>query len=177
MRCLVRIALSALLIATLGCGLPAGPTSGSSGSSGNPSNNNTQGTMAATIGNFPWTANGRVTATYSPSQNGVGTSILTLTGQDFPLTELLSFTVSSVTAGSVLGPGTFNVATPGNNANLMDGNGATYQASGLVGSGTVTINSFSVTTRTATGSFNFVVMQSTGLTTKALVNGSFSVTF
>ncbi len=99
--------------------------------------------MSATIGNIPWTANGRVTATYARSQNGVGASILNLAGQDFPLTNTLQFAVGSVTLGTDLSPGTFQVGTTGTNANLMDSIGNTFQAAGPVGTGTVTINSFS----------------------------------
>lgn len=176
MRCVVRIALSALLIATPGCGLPQGPTS-TTGSSGNPSINNTQGTMSAIVGNLPWTANGRVTATYSPAQNGTGFSILTLTGQDFPLTEMLSFSVASVTPGSVLIADTYQVGITATNANLTDANGITYHAAAGVGSGTVVISTISLTARTATGAFNFVMMQTGGAINKAVVNGTFSVTF
>jgi hypothetical protein len=177
MRSVVRIALSALVIATLGCGLPQGPTPTSTGSSGNPSTNNTQGTMSALIGNLPWSATGRVTATLSPAQNGTGFSILTLTGQDFPLTEMLSFSVASVTPGSVLTANTYQVGITATNANLTDANGITYQASAGVGSGTVVISTISLTARTATGAFNFVMIQSGGPISKAVVNGSFSVTF
>jgi uncharacterized protein DUF6252 len=133
--------------------------------------------MTAVIANFPWTANGRVTATFSPTQNGIGASVLTMTGQDFPLTEILSFTISTVTAGSLLVPGTFTIGTDGINANLMDANGTTYQATGTIGSGFVTISTFSTVTRTATGTFNFVMPQSTGTTIKAVTSGSFNVTF
>ena len=176
MRSIVRIALSAVLIATLGCGLPQGPTP-TTDSSGNPPNNNTQGTMSASISNLPWTANGRVTATYSAAQNGTGFSILTLTGQDFPLTEMLSFSVASVTPGSTLTANTYQIGITATNANLTDATGITYQASAGVGTGTVVISTISLTTRTATGTFNFVMTQTGGAITKGVVNGSFSVTF
>jgi len=175
MRCLGPLTLLASLVVALGCGLPEGPTAIPPGS-GNGSTT-TQGTMTATIGNFPWTANARVTATYAPAQNGLGMSVLTIAGQDLPLTEILSFSVGSLTQGSILTPGTYQVSTTGTNANMTDANGITYQASGLVGTGSVTITTFSLTTRTATGGFNFVMMQPGAAITKAVVNGSFSVTF
>jgi hypothetical protein len=178
MRHVIRLALIASFLAGLGCNLPAGPsgTGSSSGSSGNGSGNS-QGTMSATIANIPWTANGRVTATYSPAQNGVGSSVLNLTGVDLPLTQTFGFAISSVLAGSALTPGTYQVGTPGTNATLTDGIGTTYQATGSVGSGTVTLVTFSTTNRTATGSFSFIVVQTGGIATRAVANGSFSVTF
>jgi hypothetical protein len=177
MRSLVRLTLIASLAASIGCNLPEGPTStGSSSGSGSGQSSNTQGTMSATIANIPWTANGRVTATYAPSQNGVGASVLNLAGQDFPLTNTLQFAVGSVTVGNDLSPGTFQVGTAGTNANLTDGIGNTFQAAGSVGSGTVTLNTFSTTARTATGTFTFVLVQSGAIATKA-VTGTFSVTF
>jgi uncharacterized protein DUF6252 len=179
MRCFVQLALVALLATSIGCNLPAGPTTPTgvpAGSTGGGASNS-QGTMTAFIANFPWTANGRVTATFSPTQNGIGASVFTVTGQDFPLTEMLSFTVSTVTAGSVLLPGTFTIGTDGINANLMDANGTTYQATGTIGSGSVTISTFSTVTRTASGTFTFVMPQSTGTTIKAVTTGNFNVTF
>jgi hypothetical protein len=178
MRSLVRLTLIASLLASIGCNLPEGPTGiGSSSGSGNTGgSNSTQGTMNATIANIPWTANGRVTATYAASQNGVGASTLNLAGQDFPLTNTLQFAVGSVTLGTDLSPGTFQVGTTGTNANLTDGIGNTFQAAGPVGSGTVILNTFSTTARTATGTFNFVLVQSGAIATKA-VTGTFSVTF
>jgi hypothetical protein len=133
--------------------------------------------MSATIGNFPWTATGRVTATYARSQNGVGFSVLNLAGQDFPLSNTLQFAVGSATLGTDLTPGTFQVGTSGTNANLTDSLGNTFQAAGPVGSGTVTINTFSVAARTVTGTFNLVLVQSGGIVTKVVNSGTFSVTF
>jgi len=124
--------------------------------------------MSATINNIPWTANGRVTATYSPSQYGVGSSVLYLAGQDFPLTNTLQFAVGATTVGTDLTPGTFQVGVTGTNANLTDSIGNTFLAAGPVGSGTVTITAFSASARTATGIFNFVLIQSGGIATKAV---------
>ena len=109
MRHLAYLAFMASVVLGIGCNLPAGPSAGSSSGVGNTGgSNSTQGTMSATIGNFPWTANGRVTATYSRSQNGVGASILNLAGQDFPLTNTLQFSVGSVNAGDRLVSGHFS---------------------------------------------------------------------
>src|SRR5690349_15316698 len=105
MRHLIRLALVASLAASTGC-LPEAPTqTGSLGSSG--SGTGTQGTMTAVIGTHQWTADGRVTATYAPAQAGVGTSILTISGQDSPLSEMLPVSIRSVSAGSALTVGTY----------------------------------------------------------------------
>jgi hypothetical protein len=176
MRCLIRLVLIASFAASIGCGLPAGPTSsGSSGSSGT-GTNGSQGSMSATIANIPWTANGRVTATYSPAQNGVGASTLSVVGVDSPLTQTVGFAAASTTQGTALTPGTYAIGTAGTNANLTDSLGNTFQASGSVGSGSVTIDTFSVTARTATGSFSVVVVQTGGIATRGIA-GTFSVTF
>ena len=179
MRHLAYLALIASVVLGIGCNLPEGPsgTGSSSGLGNTGGSNSTQGTMSATIANLPWTANGRVTATYARSQNGVGVSILNLAGQDFPLTNTLQFAVGSVSLGTDLSPGTFQVGTTGTNANLTDSIGNTFQAAGPVGSGTVTITSFSIAARTATGTFNFVLVQSGAIATKAVTSGTFSVTF
>jgi hypothetical protein len=176
MRFLFRLALVASLAASIGC-LPAAPTptSSSSGSSG--SGTGTQGTMTAVIGAFQWTANGRVTATYAPAQGGVGTSILTISGQDSPLTEMLTFSISSVSAGSALTVGTYQIGTTSTTANLMDANGTTYQASGANGSGTITVDNFSAAARSASGTFNLVLVQNGTVVTKAVSAGTFNVTF
>jgi hypothetical protein len=132
--------------------------------------------MSATIANIPWTANGRVTATYARSQNGVGASILNLAGQD-SADEHASIRRWFRKPGDRLVSRHFSGGTTGTNANLMDSIGNTFQAAGPVGSGTVTINSFSVAGRTATGTFNFVLVQSGAIATKAVTSGTFSVTF
>ena len=179
MRHVVRLAVIAAVVLSIGCDLPEGPsgTGSSSGSGTTGGGNSTQGTMTATIANVPWTANGRVTATYTTAQNGVGASVLNLTGQDFPLTRTLSIAIGSLNLGTALAPGTFQVGTTATNATLTDGLGTTYQASGPVGSGTVTLNTFNTTTRTATGTFDFVVIQTGGSAQRAITAGSFSVTF
>jgi hypothetical protein len=179
MRYLAYLALIASVVLGIGCNLPEGPsgTGSSSGLGNTGGSNSTQGTMSATIGNIPWTANGRVTATYARSQNGVGSSVLNLAGLDFPLSNTLQFAVGSVTLGTDLTPGTFQVGTSGTNANLTDSFGNTFQAAGPVGSGTVTISTFSVAARTATGTFTFVLVQSGGIVTKVVNSGTFSVTF
>jgi hypothetical protein len=69
------------------------------------------------------------------------------------------------------------VGVTGTNANLTDSIGNTFLAAGPVGSGTVTITAFSVSARTATGTFNFVLTQSGGIATKAVSSGTFTVTF
>src|SRR5262252_4011953 len=99
MRYLIRLAVVVSLATSIGC-LPEGssPTVPSTSRSGT----TTQGTMTAIVGSLQWIANGRVTATYSPAQGGVGTSILTISGQDFPLTEMLTFSTSSVSPGTPL---------------------------------------------------------------------------
>lgn len=174
MRYLFRLALVVCVASSIGC-LPAStsPTGSSTSGTGPIS----QGTMSATIGSAPWTASARVTATYSPAQGGVGTAILSLSGQDSPLTEMLTFSIGALTPGTDLTLGTYQVGTTGTNANLMDGVGNTYQASGLVGTGTVTLNTFSTTARTASGTFNFIMLQNGTGTTRAVANGSFAVMF
>jgi len=107
----------------------------------------------------------------------VGTSILTISGQDSPLTEMLTFSISSVTQGSPLTIGTYQIGTTSTTANLMDANGTTYQASGANGSGTITVDSFSAATRTASGTFNLFVVQNGTATTKAVSGGTYNVTF
>jgi hypothetical protein len=133
--------------------------------------------MNTTIANVPWTATGRVTATHSQAQNGVGASVLLLTGQDLPLTQMLSITIGAASLGGALRPGTFQVGPTATSATLTDSFGTTYQASGSVGSGTVTLTTFSTATRTAAGAFNFVVVQTGGSAVRAITNGSFNVTF
>jgi hypothetical protein len=59
----------------------------------------------------------------------------------------------------------------------MDANGTTYQASGANGSGTITVDSFSAATRTASGTFNLFVVQNGTATTKAVSGGTYNVTF
>jgi hypothetical protein len=176
MRYLIRLALLASLAASIGC-LPAAPTSTGSTSGSSGSGPATQGTMTAVIGTFQWTANGRVTATYSPAQGGVGTSILTISGQDFPLTEMLTFSISSVNPGSPLTVGTYQIGTTSTTAHLMDANGTTYQASSANGSGTITVDTFSATARTASGTFNLVLVQNGTVITKAVSAGTYNVTF
>jgi hypothetical protein len=175
MRYLIRLTLVASLAASIGC-LPEAPTPVGS-SSGSPSGTGTQGTMTAVIGTFQWTASGRVTATYAPAQAGIGTSILTISGQDSPLTEMLTFSISSVSQGSPLTVGTYQIGTTSTTANLMDANGVTYQASGAIGSGTITVDNFSPTTRTASGTFNLVLVQNGTVVTKAVSAGTYNVTF
>ena len=174
MRSYLRLGLIVLLAASAGCDLPPGPT-GTGGSTNN--GQGTQGTMNATIANVPWTANGRVTATYATAQNGVGASVLNLSGQDAPLTRTITIAIGSLNLGTALSPGTFQVGTTATNATLTDGQGNTFQASGPVGFGTVTLTTFNTTTRTATGSFNFVVIQTGASAQRAITNGSFSVNF
>jgi len=174
MRYLIRLAVVASLAASIGClpeaSTPTGPSTSGSGTT-------TQGTMTAIVGSLQWTANGRVTATYSPAQGGVGTSILTISGQDFPLTEMLTFSISSGSPGTPLTVGTYQIGTASTTANLMDANGTTYQASGVNGSGTIRVDTFSATTRTASGTFNLVLVQNGTVTTKAVSVGSYNVTF
>jgi uncharacterized protein DUF6252 len=176
MRYLIRLALVASLAASIGC-LPVAPTSTGSSSGSSGSGTATQGTMTAVIGPFQWTANGRVTATHSPAQGGVGTSILTISGQDLPLTEMLTFSISSVAPGSALTVGTYQVGVASTTANLMDANGTTYQASGVIGSGTITLDTLSVSARTASGTFNLVLVQNGTVITKAVSAGTYNVTF
>jgi hypothetical protein len=176
MRHLIRLALVAALAASIGCSSVAPTVIGSSpGSAGNGAG--TQGTMTAVIGAFQWTANGRVTATYAPAQAGVGTSILTISGQDSPLTEMLTFSIGSVSQGSPLTIGTYQIGTTSTNANLMDGNGTTYQASSVIGSGTITVDNFSASARTASGTFNLVMVQNGTTFMKAVSAGTYNVTF
>src|SRR5262245_47555023 len=119
MRWFTRLALAAFAVASFGCNLPEGPTpSGSSSSS--TGTINSQGTMSAVIGNIPWNANARVTATYSRAQNAGGASILNVSGTDVPLSAMLSLTVSSVSLGTDLTPGTFPIGTTGTSATLTD---------------------------------------------------------
>jgi hypothetical protein len=177
MRRLVRLALITSIIASINCGSATSPTGTGSPGSGS---TNAQGTMSATIANIPWTANGSVTATYSPAQNNLGVSVLNLVGQDAPLTQTLVFAVGSPTVGTALTPGIYQVGTAtGTNALLTVTTGVitTYQASGPVGNGTVTINTFSTATRRASGTFNFVVIQSGASAQKAIAGGAFDVTF
>ena len=178
MRHAVSLALLASVVLGTGCNSPGGPTPTgfSSGSAGGGSSNS-QGTMSTTIANVPWTANGRVTATYSQAQNGVGASVLLLTGQDSPLSQTLTISVGSANLGTALTLGTFQVGPTATNATLTDSFGTTYQAAGVVGNGNVTITAFSTATRTAAGTFNFVVVQTGGSATRAITNGSFNVTF
>ena len=176
MRSFFRVGLIVLMVASAGCGLPAGPT-GTGGSTGN--GQGTQGTMSATIANVPWTANGRVTATYAPPQNNLAVSTLNISGQDSPLTQTLAIAVSAPAVGTALTPGTYQVSTAATNALLTVNTGTvtTFQASSPVGFGTVTITSFSTVTRTAVGSFTFVVVQSGGSAQKSINSGNFNVTF
>jgi len=76
-----------------------------------------------------------------------------------------------------LTPGTFQVGITGTNANLTDSIVNTFLAAGPVGSGTVVITTFSANARTAIGTFNFVLIQSGGIATKAVTSGTFTVTF
>jgi hypothetical protein len=73
--------------------------------------------------------------------------------------------------------GTYQIGTTSTTANLMDANGTTYQASGANGSGTITVDSFSAATRTASGTFNLFVVQNGTATTKAVSGGTYNVTF
>src|SRR4029079_10061232 len=107
MRRLVRLVLITSIVASINCGSTTGPT-GSSGSSGSGSNN-LQGTISATIANIPWTANGSVTATYSPAQSSRGVYVRYLDRQDSPFTQMLVFAVGSPTVGTALTPVTYQV--------------------------------------------------------------------
>jgi len=52
-----------------------------------------------------------------------------------------------------------------------------YQASGAIGSGTITVDNFSPSTRTASGTFNLVLVQNGTVVTKAVSAGTYNVTF
>ena len=107
-----------------------------------------------------------MTATYSRSQNGVGASMLNLAGR-FTADPNAAILRGSRPRGAA-DAGHLPVGTAGTNADLTDSLGNTFQAAGPVGSGSVTIDSFSVTARFATGKFNFVVVQSGGIATKVI---------
>jgi hypothetical protein len=179
MRRLGQFAVITSLIAAINCGSTTSP-GGSGSSSGSGQGSSFTQTFAANIGNAPWTANGRITATYSPAQNNVGTSVLNIVGQDFPLTQTFGFAVAPQTVGVPLTTGIYQVAaTTQSNALLTVSTGTltTFQATGSTGSGTITITTFNTLTRRASGSFNFVVVQSGGSAQKAVAGGTFDVTF
>lgn len=134
--------------------------------------------MSATIDGVAWIANGRLTAKYSPAQVNVGASSLDLTGQDAGLAYTLGIGIASGTVGTPLVAGTYQVGITATSASLAVGAGQTILFSKLgLGSGTVTLSTFSTTTGTASGTFSFVMLPSSGGAGKSVTNGSFNVTF
>ena len=94
-----------------------------------------------------------------------------------------ALTLLSLAAGPVngtVGVGTYDVnslASAGTNGNyvLVGGTGIWTAALGH-GSGSVTITSLSIAGKTASGTFSFVMSNSTGTSTKTVTNGTFNVT-
>lgn len=153
-------ALTLGLVALAACG----------GDSGGPSNSN--GSMSATIGGTSWTASLTVQGSYN-------SNVLSFAGNggSGANTYQINITLLNVTA-----PGTynFNAGSIGNIA-LVTQPGppvATWNASGLAGSGSVTITSISSSRAQGTFSFTGAASGGTAATgTKAVTNGQFDVRF
>lgn len=165
-----------LALGAVACGKSNTSPDGNSGSSGGSSGTNV---MTATIDGVAWRST-TVTANYSPAESNVGASILNLAGGDSPLTQTLGFAVGARQVGTALTTGTYDIGgLGGTNARLEIGFlQGSYQAVGNNGSGSVTLTSFSTASKTAAGTFNFVLVPVTGNgASKRVTNGTFTVTF
>jgi len=80
-------------------------------------------------------------------------------------------------ASGNFGVTTYSIGSGGNNANyVLPGGSTTWTAVGARGSGSVMITAFSAANKTASGTFNFVLVNGSG-GMKTVTNGSFSVTY
>ena len=174
---LVRAAACAAVVLSLACGggnptSPSGSGSGSgsgtgSGSGGSGGSAINRGTISALIDGVQFTG----TATAATNQSGIFATAASNSGA----TITFGF-------GALANAGTTQVnATSPTNAQLVVVNGGTSQswsASTSGGSGSLTITSINATS--ATGTFAFTLVPSAGSSatgTRAVTNGTFSVTF
>jgi len=165
MRSVAAFAFVAAVI-SLSCGSSTSPSTGSN-------SRPTAATLTAIVNNIPWTANGPITATYTPVTSSLTASNLNVSGQDSPSTQTLMFVVGPAQVGSAVTTGTYLVGSTSTSATLTVAGGSTFAA----GSGSVTIDTLNPTAKTASGTFNFVMREVNGPGTRTITSGSFSVTF
>jgi hypothetical protein len=158
-----------LLLLAAACSHSSSPTGPTGPSNNNNKNNNPSSTLTATIDGASFVGK-TVTATF---HDGADFSSLLLNATD-AANNLLSF---------VIGPPLRTAFTPGTYALGANGSNATYNPQGMVGwngltgpqTGSVTVTAFSKTDKTASGTFSFVLHNSTSA--KTVTNGVFNVTF
>jgi Family of unknown function (DUF6252) len=171
----IRMPLAAFILAVAACGgsksttSPSPPTGGGGTSGGNGS------TLSALIDGATWNQP-NVVARYSATNN----KYLEVDSID-PQSNLFGFAFGKFgTNNGDLTPGTYEIGATNTNANFVTVGGTpTWSASPGVatlpgkGSGRVVLTSFSATAKTASGTFNFVLVN--GTSTKTVTNGVFSV--
>ena len=178
--------LSATLIALLcgGCKSSTNPDSNSSSSGGNSTGNSggtsgggTGSTMTALIDGVRWNPTS-VSATYhmtDPPYFGVDSSDAAFT--------LLSIAFGKFGKGQSLTTGSYDIGPTDTNGNYVLVGGShiwtAFSGAGTLagkGSGAVVLNTFSLTTKRASGTFHFVLVDAAGAT-KTVTNGTFDVAF
>lgn len=180
MRLLISRVFLPVFIAVLStsCGSGSSPSSPStqtpsSGSSGG------GGTLTALTDGTVWNQP-NVTATYHQTKNPY-LEIDSVDGSD----NLFSVAFSRfLENGADLTPGTYGVGPTDTTASFVLVGGATRwsaipgaNGSPVQGSGSVVLTAFSKTSKTASGTFSFVLTTSNGSSTKTVTNGTFSVAF
>lgn len=171
---ILSLSLLAVLI-TAGCGGGSSPTNPNS-SSGSTSGG-TGSTLSAVIDGTVWNQP-NVTATYHQT----GNPYLEIDSIDSS-NNLFSMAFAKFNEnGADLTTGTYAVGPTNTNANyvLVGGTGIWSAIPGVTGSpvqgsGSVVLTAFSKTSKSASGTFNFVLAN--GSSTKTVTNGIFSVTF
>ena len=165
----------AVMVATAACGSSSSPSDangdgsgkGSGACSGNPSTPNS--TLTATIDGVPWRPTS-VVARRSASQTEPYLQVDT-TDADC---NLFGFVAAPFTGALTVG--TYHIGSSASNANFVTVGGTpTWTAAASRGSGTINVTNFSLTNKTAAGTFNFVLVGPSS--SKTVTAGTFSVTF
>ena len=170
------IAGALISVLSLGCNGGAGGTTNPDPGGGS---GTAVGTMSARIDGTLWTATS-VIATRTPASTGVPIGTLAVSGTGTLLNQsiTLTFAVPPAVGIYTLGPG---AGTPGatQNASLTNSaTGARWIATSLTGSGTISVNTASITGATGSFAFNLAPDTATSATaTRIVTEGAFGVTF
>jgi hypothetical protein len=167
----MRALLFAMVLASVACSSSTGPSdtggNGNGACSGNASTPNS--TLTATIDGVPWRPVSVVGRRGSPN----GDAYLQVDSVDANC-NLLGFAAAPL--NGPLTVGTIQIGASASNASYVTVGGTpTWTAALSRGSGTINVTNFSLTNKTAAGTFNFVLVGPSS--SKTVTNGVFSVTF
>ncbi|HYM25423.1 MAG TPA: DUF6252 family protein [Vicinamibacterales bacterium] len=161
--------LPIVLFLTTACGGSSTQPSNSSGSQSGSGSNSGSNTFTATIDGAAWkpaTITARLSST-TPAYLEVDTTDSAL--------DLFGFAAGPFTG--TFGTGTYQIGSgPSNASYVLPGGTTIWSALTGRGSGSITVAAFSAANKTASGTFNFVLVNGSG-GTKTVTNGTFSVTF